>query len=181
MQRDKLRHSAEGTTWSKKNHKYIRKEGSTYIYPEDIKSEVNNISSDLSKKGYENIETKKNLLTDRKSLEATKSNKYTNNSSDTNATASMPTAYKNRGLTIQQMTKLYGRPTISTKNDGGDSFVKDSNPIDAIGKMKDKYNKIADKTEDKVTGKKKSKRSSESKTKMEVGKQFVDYIFGFKR
>lgn len=27
-----IQHSAEGTTWSKKNHKYIRKEGNRYIY-----------------------------------------------------------------------------------------------------------------------------------------------------
>lgn len=31
-----LSHSAEGSTWSKKNHKYIRKEGNRYIYPEDV-------------------------------------------------------------------------------------------------------------------------------------------------
>lgn len=30
-------HSAEGSHWTKKNHKYIRKEGNRYIYPEDIK------------------------------------------------------------------------------------------------------------------------------------------------
>lgn len=28
-------HSAEGTHWTKKNHKYIRKEGNRYIYPTD--------------------------------------------------------------------------------------------------------------------------------------------------
>ena len=31
-------HSAEGSTWTKKNHKYIRKEGNRYIYPEDVKN-----------------------------------------------------------------------------------------------------------------------------------------------
>lgn len=30
-------HSAEGSTWTKKNHKYIRKEGNRYIYPSDLK------------------------------------------------------------------------------------------------------------------------------------------------
>lgn len=31
-------HSAEGSTWTKKNHKYIRKEGNRYIYPDDVKN-----------------------------------------------------------------------------------------------------------------------------------------------
>lgn len=31
---DQLQHSAKGTTWSKKNHKYLRKEGNKYIYDE---------------------------------------------------------------------------------------------------------------------------------------------------
>lgn len=31
-----LLHSAEGSTWKKRNHKYIRKEGNRYIYPEDL-------------------------------------------------------------------------------------------------------------------------------------------------
>ena len=35
-----LRHSAEGSTWTKKNHKYIRKEGNRYIYPEDVASNL---------------------------------------------------------------------------------------------------------------------------------------------
>lgn len=30
--------SAKGTSWSKKNHKYIRKEGDRYIYEEDDNS-----------------------------------------------------------------------------------------------------------------------------------------------
>ena len=30
-----LQHSAEGTHWTKKNHKYIRKEGNRYIYADD--------------------------------------------------------------------------------------------------------------------------------------------------
>lgn len=34
MGRD-MYHSAEGTHWTKKNHKYIRKEGNRYIYPQD--------------------------------------------------------------------------------------------------------------------------------------------------
>ena len=34
MGRD-MYHSAEGTHWTKKNHKYIRKEGNRYIYPSD--------------------------------------------------------------------------------------------------------------------------------------------------
>lgn len=34
MNRDQLQHSAKGTTWSKKDHKYIRKEGDKYIYDE---------------------------------------------------------------------------------------------------------------------------------------------------
>ena len=33
-----LQHSAEGTHWTKKNHKYIRKEGNRYIYDESNKS-----------------------------------------------------------------------------------------------------------------------------------------------
>ena len=28
-----IEHSAKGSTWTKKNHKYIRKEGNRYIYP----------------------------------------------------------------------------------------------------------------------------------------------------
>lgn len=30
---DYIEHSAKGSTWTKKNHKYIRKEGNRYIYP----------------------------------------------------------------------------------------------------------------------------------------------------
>ena len=37
MQNDHVKHSAEGSTWTKKNHKYIRKEGNRYIYPSDLK------------------------------------------------------------------------------------------------------------------------------------------------
>ena len=37
MRRD-LIHSAEGTHWTKKNHKYIRKEGNRYIYADDLKT-----------------------------------------------------------------------------------------------------------------------------------------------
>ena len=33
---DSLFHSAKGTTWKK--HKYVRKEGDRYIYPEDLKT-----------------------------------------------------------------------------------------------------------------------------------------------
>lgn len=33
-----LQHSAEGTHWTKKNHKYIRKEGNRYIYADDLKT-----------------------------------------------------------------------------------------------------------------------------------------------
>lgn len=32
-----IQHSAAGSHWEKKNHKYIRKEGNRYIYPEDLK------------------------------------------------------------------------------------------------------------------------------------------------
>ena len=32
---DQLQHSAKGTHWSKKDHKYLRKEGNKYIYAED--------------------------------------------------------------------------------------------------------------------------------------------------
>lgn len=35
--RNGIYHSAEGSTWTKKNHKYIRKEGNRYIYPEDVR------------------------------------------------------------------------------------------------------------------------------------------------
>lgn len=31
-----LLHSAEGSTWKKRNHKYLYKEGNRYIYPEDV-------------------------------------------------------------------------------------------------------------------------------------------------
>ena len=34
-----IRHSAEGSHWTKKNHRYIRKEGNRYIYPEDLQRE----------------------------------------------------------------------------------------------------------------------------------------------
>ena len=33
-----FKHSAEGTSWSKKNHKYLRKEGNRYIYADDASS-----------------------------------------------------------------------------------------------------------------------------------------------
>ena len=41
-----LKHSAKGTTWGE--HKYIRKEGNRYIYPEDVKKSANdnNVSDD---------------------------------------------------------------------------------------------------------------------------------------
>lgn len=32
-----VEHSAKGSTWTKKDHKYIRKEGDRYIYPDDFK------------------------------------------------------------------------------------------------------------------------------------------------
>lgn len=57
---DELIHTAEGTEWSK--HKYIRKEGDRYIYPEDLQTEAanyaktstsNRSSSKLSDKGKE--------------------------------------------------------------------------------------------------------------------------------
>lgn len=35
-----IEHSAKGSTWTKKNHKYIRKEGNRYIYDDDYKKEV---------------------------------------------------------------------------------------------------------------------------------------------
>lgn len=35
-----LQHSAKGSTWTKKNHKYLRKEGNRYIYPEDVQSQL---------------------------------------------------------------------------------------------------------------------------------------------
>ena len=38
-------HSAEGSHWTKKNHKYIRKEGNRYIYPEDLKRLENTANS----------------------------------------------------------------------------------------------------------------------------------------
>lgn len=38
MPRNEFRHSAEGTHWTKRNHKYIRKEGNRYIYPEDLQT-----------------------------------------------------------------------------------------------------------------------------------------------
>ena len=36
-----IEHSAEGSTWTKKNHKYIRKEGNRYIYPKDVTAKSN--------------------------------------------------------------------------------------------------------------------------------------------
>jgi len=47
-------HSAEGSTWTKKNHKYIRKEGNRYIYPEDVKngrSQAENRSNAMNNQG----------------------------------------------------------------------------------------------------------------------------------
>lgn len=44
MERDSIKHSAEGTHWQKKNHKYIRKEGNRYIYPSDLKKLENTAS-----------------------------------------------------------------------------------------------------------------------------------------
>lgn len=34
MRNDFIQHSAKGTSWTKKDHKYIRKEGKKYIYKE---------------------------------------------------------------------------------------------------------------------------------------------------
>ncbi len=45
-------HSAEGSHWTKKNHKYIRKEGNRYIYPEDIKGQ--SLSRPNSSNAYAN-------------------------------------------------------------------------------------------------------------------------------
>lgn len=41
-----IKHSAKGTTWG--DHKYIRKEGNRYIYPEDVKKSASNNTSDNS-------------------------------------------------------------------------------------------------------------------------------------
>lgn len=56
---ENIQHSAEGTTWSKKNHKYIRKEGNRYIY-----------ETDTSKK-----KTAREILSDKGITKATKSGK----------------------------------------------------------------------------------------------------------
>lgn len=55
-----LYHSAEGSHWTKKNHKYIRKEGNRYIYPEDVaKSSKTKTARDiLSEKGVRRVEYK---------------------------------------------------------------------------------------------------------------------------
>lgn len=44
-----LKHSAKGTTWG--DHKYIRKEGNRYIYPEDVKKVASNNTFTLGKDG----------------------------------------------------------------------------------------------------------------------------------
>ena len=50
-----IQHSAEGTTWSKKNHKYIRKEGNKYIY-EDSVTKTKTARDILSEKGISRAE-----------------------------------------------------------------------------------------------------------------------------
>ena len=47
-----IEHSALGSHWTKKNHKYIRKEGNRYIYPEDLKKSSGyrgNLKEDLKR------------------------------------------------------------------------------------------------------------------------------------
>lgn len=52
-----IQHSAEGTTWSKKNHKYIRKEGNRYIYEDSIPNPNARTARDiLSDKGITRAE-----------------------------------------------------------------------------------------------------------------------------
>lgn len=54
-----IQHSAEGTTWSKKNHKYIRKEGNKYIY-EDSVTKTKTARDILSEKGISRAEKRSN-------------------------------------------------------------------------------------------------------------------------
>lgn len=49
MGRD-MYHSAEGTHWTKKNHKYIRKEGNRYIYPSDVKTGAGGRARDIQRR-----------------------------------------------------------------------------------------------------------------------------------
>lgn len=49
-----LKHSAKGTTWGE--HKYIRKEGNRYIYPEDVKKSANDNIEKQKELNEENTE-----------------------------------------------------------------------------------------------------------------------------
>ena len=49
-----LKHSAKGTTWGE--HKYIRKEGNRYIYPEDVKKNANDNIEKQKELNEENTE-----------------------------------------------------------------------------------------------------------------------------
>ena len=52
MRNDYIQHSAKGTSWTKKDHKYIRKDGKKYIYKESYVSD-----SGTKWEKYENPET----------------------------------------------------------------------------------------------------------------------------
>lgn len=149
MKRNRLIHSAEGTTWVKKNHKYIRKEGNNYIYPEDLAAEND----------YRDFTDIKDAIKGRKSLETNKSNKYSGQvsdkgsvnakeisseniaSSNSNSSSSKPT-YQDRGLTIKQMTRIYGRPKYDNQSSNR-IVVEASSQKDESEDLKKEYKKAS--------------------------------------
>ena len=58
MRNDFIAHSAKGTSWTKKDHKYIRKDGKKYIYKETRTNSETGGSYDV----YKNEETGETIM-----------------------------------------------------------------------------------------------------------------------
>lgn len=58
---ESLQHSSLGSHWTKKNHKYLYKEGNRYIYPSDLKKMGSSRSVDENSATYKKQETEKKL------------------------------------------------------------------------------------------------------------------------
>lgn len=155
-------HSAEGTTWAKKDHKYVRKEGKKYIYPEDLqREEVDELIVDqqkVTKKGSKKkdirvesmiSEDKDSMKVDHKDNALTEQTNGSGSSRQTRSSGgrrSYATSIGDKGLTIKMMTKLYGRPknvdsgsltndkSISENSNKNASNKKESNSYDVTKK-----------------------------------------------
>ena len=92
-----LYHSAEGSHWTKKNHKYIRKEGNRYIYPEDLQK------SAVNKQGSKNY---KQLSEQHANRQAAKSGKIVN------PTYTLRDDQGNKVMRLQSKDKL-STPTVA--------------------------------------------------------------------